>query len=187
MGIYLNPGNQGFWGSINSQIYIDKTGLISYTNKCLSTEQRFICVSRPRRFGKSMTLKMLAAYYGSGYDSRTLFEPYKIANDENSLSCVISLAYYAARKDYVMYRELPAGTGYVDMVFLPRNGTALPPIIVELKYDKSIEAAMAQIHDRNYMDCLKDYTGKMLLVGINYDAKSTGKKHNCVIEEWDKG
>ena len=521
MGIYLNSGNQGFRESINSQIYIDKTGLISYANKCLNTRQKFICVSRPRRFGKSMTLEMFAAYYGSGCDSRALFEPYKIAkdknfeehlnrydviyvnmvdfldrekpeemlkylkseimeelyeeygtylkspdmelvtalqkiyvktskqfvflidewdcvmrvkgisleqqtlyldflrkllkdktyvalaymtgilpikkygehsalnmfdeysmtnavpvseftgfteeevkglcerykvsfeetskwyngytvdgisiynpksvvsamlrkrfdsywnftethdalkvyicmnmdglrdkvirmiakehvmvdttsfqndmttfesaddvltllihlgyltydfetkkaripndevaleyvksikdggwehvmkainssnelleatlakdadrvaelleqvhadstsilqyNDENSLSCVISLAYYAARKDYVMYRELPAGTGYADVVFLPRNGTALPPIIVELKYDKSIAAAIAQIHDRNYMDCLKDYTGKMLLVGINYDAKSTGKKHNCVIEEW---
>nr|MDE6608515.1 AAA family ATPase [Lachnospiraceae bacterium] len=63
MGIYLNPGNKGFWESIRSEIYVDKTELIAHTNKYLNTEQKFICVSRPRRFGKSMTLKMLAAYY----------------------------------------------------------------------------------------------------------------------------
>ncbi len=107
-------------------------------------------------------------------------------NDENSLSCVISLAYYAARKDYVICRELPAGTGYADVVFVPRRGVDLPAVIVELKYDKSINAAMAQIYDRKYMDCLKDYSGKMLLVGVNYDKNSTGKKHNCEIREWIK-
>ena len=111
-------------------------------------------------------------------DSTSLFK----YNDENSLSCVISLAYYAAQKDYVMYRELPAGTGYADVVFVPRSGVVSPAIIVELKYNKSIKAAIDQIHDRKYMDCLKDYSGKVLLVGINYDSKSTGKKHSCVIE-----
>ena len=107
-------------------------------------------------------------------------------NDENSLACVISLACYAAKKDYVMYRELPAGTGYADVVFVPRSGVVCPAIVVELKYDKSIKAAIDQIHNRKYMDCLKDYSGKMLLVGINYDKKSTEKKHHCVIEEWEQ-
>ncbi len=79
MGNYLNPGNQGFKESVNSKIYVDKTELISYTNECLNTEQKFICVSRPRRFGKSMTLKMLAAYYGNGCESGALFESFKIA------------------------------------------------------------------------------------------------------------
>lgn len=107
-------------------------------------------------------------------------------NDENSLSCIISLAYYAAKKDYVMYRELPAGTGYADVVLVPRNGVALPVIVIELKYNKSIKAAISQIHDRNYMDCIKGYSGEMLLVGINYDKGSTAKKHTCVIESWYK-
>lgn len=62
-GIYLNPGNNGFWEAVNSKIYVDKTKLISYTNELISTEQKFICISRPRRFGKSMALRMLAAYY----------------------------------------------------------------------------------------------------------------------------
>ena len=69
MGIYLNPGNDGFAEAIRSEIYVDKTGLIAYTNRYLCTEQKFICVSRPRRFGKSMALRMLAAYYRLGCDS----------------------------------------------------------------------------------------------------------------------
>ncbi|MDE7297873.1 MAG: AAA family ATPase, partial [Lachnospiraceae bacterium] len=81
MGIYLNPGNNGFKESIRSKIYVDKTGLIAYTNECLNTKQKYICVSRPRRFGKSMTLEMLAAYYSCGCDSRELFAGLKIEND----------------------------------------------------------------------------------------------------------
>ncbi|MDE7210470.1 MAG: AAA family ATPase, partial [Lachnospiraceae bacterium] len=81
MGIYLNPGNGGFQESIRSKIYVDKTGLLAHTNECLGTEQKYICVSRPRRFGKSMALKMLAAYYSCSCDSRKLFEGLKIEND----------------------------------------------------------------------------------------------------------
>lgn len=78
MGIYLNPGNQGFWQSIRSEIYVDKTGLIALTNRYLNTEQKYICVSRPRRFGKSMALKMLAAYYSRNVDSADLFHGFQI-------------------------------------------------------------------------------------------------------------
>ena len=85
MGIYLNPGNQGFWESIRSKIYVDKTNLIACTNELLNTEEKYVCVSRPRRFGKSMALKMLAAYYGSGYDSRELFAGFKIEGDKSFL------------------------------------------------------------------------------------------------------
>ena len=62
MGIYLNPGNDGFQEAVRSEIYVDKTELIRYTNKYLNTEQKYICVSRPRRFGKSMALKMLNSF-----------------------------------------------------------------------------------------------------------------------------
>ena len=72
MGIYLNPENVDFQKSLNSEIYIDKTELIAYTNKKLNTEQGYICVSRPRRFGKSMAANMLTAYYSRGCDSRRL-------------------------------------------------------------------------------------------------------------------
>ena len=63
MGIYLNPENDKFRKSVNSEIYVDKTGLIEYANKVMDTEQQNICVSRPRRFGKSMAANMLTAYY----------------------------------------------------------------------------------------------------------------------------
>ena len=69
MGFYLNPSDKGFWKSVRSEIYVDKTELIACTNKAINTEEQYICVSRPRRFGKSMALKMLAAYYSCGCDS----------------------------------------------------------------------------------------------------------------------
>lgn len=81
MGIYLNPGNTGFLESVQSEIYIDKSMLLSYTNKVFGTEQKYICVSRPRCFGKSMAAKMLAAYYSKGCSSRSLFETLKIAKE----------------------------------------------------------------------------------------------------------
>ena len=81
MGIYLNPGNKGFRESVCSRIYVDKTGLIARTNELLNTEEKFICVSRPRRFGKSMALKMLAAYYSRGCDSGELFAGLQIERD----------------------------------------------------------------------------------------------------------
>ena len=83
MGVYLNPGNDGFWKAVRSKIYVDKTGLIAYTNELINTEQQFICVSRPRRFGKSMALKMLAAYYSCGCDSADLFRGRRIEQYES--------------------------------------------------------------------------------------------------------
>ena len=105
-------------------------------------------------------------------------------NDENSLSCVISLAYYSARKTYNIERELPAGKGYADLVFRPRKNNNNPAIIVELKYDKSAEGALEQIKKKQYADCLKDYSGEIILVGINYDKDD--KCHTCKIEKNNK-
>lgn len=82
MGIYLNPENDSFQEAVRSEIYVDKTGLIECTNKYIDTLQKYICVSRPRRFGKSMALSMLAAYYSSGCDSAELFRGYQIERDE---------------------------------------------------------------------------------------------------------
>ena len=79
MGIYLNPGNEEFQKALNSKIYVDKTMLISEMNQNLNTEHQNICVSRPRRFGKSMTANMLVAYYSKGCDSKNMFADYKIA------------------------------------------------------------------------------------------------------------
>ena len=73
MGRFVNPGNSAFIVALNSEIYVDKTGLLEYTNKVMNTNAKFICNSRPRRFGKSITTEMLAAYYGKNCDSKDMF------------------------------------------------------------------------------------------------------------------
>ena len=82
MGGYLNPGNEKFGEALNSQIYVDKTGLIEYTNRVMYSNQKYVCVSRPRRFGKSMAANMLTAYYSRGCDSRELFQGLKISKTD---------------------------------------------------------------------------------------------------------
>lgn len=105
-------------------------------------------------------------------------------NNENALSCVITLAYYNAVNEYTLVREMPSGKGYADMVFLPRRYSTRPALIIELKYDQSAESAIEQIRERQYPDALRDYHGNLLLVGISYDRQS--KQHCCIIEEQQK-
>ena len=81
MGNYLNPGNDMFYKMVHSEIYVDKTGLIGYCNRVINTMQRYICVSRPRRFGKSMAANMLSAYYSRECDSEKLFEGLEISKE----------------------------------------------------------------------------------------------------------
>ena len=103
-------------------------------------------------------------------------------NDENSLACAISLAYYAARRSYVVVREMPAGKGFADLVFLPRKGSTGPALVVELKADgTTAETALAQIRAQGYADGVKGLAGDVLLVGIAYDKKT--KEHRCTIEQ----
>ena len=104
-------------------------------------------------------------------------------NDENSLGCAIGLAYYSARKDYKLIRELPAGRGFADVVFLPLPFSTKPALVVELKYDKSASTAIQQIKDRKYTQALEGYSGEVLLVGVNYDKGGKNKAHSCVIEK----
>ncbi|MCD8222498.1 MAG: ATP-binding protein [Clostridiales bacterium] len=104
-------------------------------------------------------------------------------NDENSLSCAIMLAYYTARNYYEIVREFPSGKGFADLVFIPRKNTDKPAMIIELKYNKSAESAIQQIKDKRYTGRMQDYTGNLLLVGINYDKNAGSKKHTCIIEE----
>ena len=101
-------------------------------------------------------------------------------NNENSLACVLSLAYYYARNDYVVHRELATGKGFADLVMIPRKNVDGPAIILELKYDKNADAAIDQILRKQYPAKVAEYTGELLLVGINYDKKE--KTHQCHIE-----
>lgn len=103
-------------------------------------------------------------------------------NDENSLACAIGLAYYSARKDYRIIRELPARKGFADVVFLPLPFANKPALVVEFKYGKSADTALQQIKSRHYTQALEEYTGEILLVGIGYDREDKDKLHSCVIE-----
>jgi hypothetical protein len=104
-------------------------------------------------------------------------------NDENALASCIALAYYTARREYSIIREMPAGYGFADMLFVPKKGVDKPAMIVELKwYDKS-ETAIAQIKNKKYCQALGGYKGEVLLVGISYEKKGkNSKQHKCVIE-----
>ena len=105
-------------------------------------------------------------------------------NDENSLSSVLEIAYLSAMQYYFKpIRELPAGRGFADLVFLPRREyPEIPALIIELKWNHSAETAIQQIKEKKYVKALDDYNGEILLVGINYDKKS--KEHQCVIEKY---
>lgn len=100
-------------------------------------------------------------------------------HDENALACVISLAYYSAKRKYQIIREMPAGKGFADLVLVPFSNVKAPAMVIELKHNHSAESAIEQIRRKNYPDALKGFTGEILLVGISYDAE---KKHTCMIE-----
>ena len=101
-------------------------------------------------------------------------------NDENSLACVLSLAYYYASNDYIIHRELATGKGFADLVLIPRKNVDSPAIIIELKYDKAVDTAIDQIHRKQYPAKVAQYTDNLLLVGITYHRDT--KQHECRIE-----
>ena len=104
-------------------------------------------------------------------------------NNENSLACVLSIAYYYARNDYVIHREFASGKGFADLVLIPRKNVDSPAIVLELKYNKDAEGAIAQIHRKQYPAKVAQHTDNLLLVGINYDRQT--KTHECRME-WMK-
>jgi hypothetical protein len=105
-------------------------------------------------------------------------------NDEQALRSVIRFAYISCVDEYLRIEELPTGIGYADVVYIPKRGSALPAMIVELKMNKSADSAIDQIKNRNYPQALEDCGSDILLVGVNYDEKS--KKHTCKIESYTK-
>ena len=108
-------------------------------------------------------------------------------NDENSLSSVLTIAYLSSMQYYFKpIRELPAGRGFADFVYLPKPEykTSYPALLVELKWNKSTDTAMEQIRDKKYPDSILEYTGDLLLVGINYNKRT--KEHECRIEKIKK-
>ena len=102
-------------------------------------------------------------------------------NDENSLACVLSVAYIWAKNEYVIHREYATGKGYADLVMIPRRNVSKPALVIELKFNHSADTAIDQIKRKEYPAKLAEYTGEILLVGINYDKET--KQHTCKIEK----
>ena len=316
MGRFVNPDNSAFQKAVNSEIYVDKTGFLSYTNKVIDTKQAFICNSRPRRFGKSTTADMLAAYYSKGCDSENLFADLAVSDTEdfhkylnkydvihfdvqwfiteNNISEIVNTIQNniveELKKEYPdildsdvtglpdamsiinqetgnrfiviidewdvlirdeaqnqniqeayigLLRRMFKGiepTKYMALAFLTGilpikklktqsalnnfdeftmlgSGNMAPYIgfteeevkalagnfvyipkpeyrsdylalIVELKWNQKAQTALQQIKEKQYPDSVLDYTGDILLVGINYDKKT--KEHQCLIERYEK-
>jgi len=161
MGQFVNPDNSAFKSAFDDEIYVDKSGLIEFTNQVLGKSRGFICNSRPRRFGKSMAANMLAAYYSKGADSKDMFSSLKIGSSpdfEKNLN-----KYDVIHLDIQECIE-PAGgsdgvVSYIKKEVIRELGKYYPSLITE--EDMSLFAVLSRIYDE------------------------TGNKFVIIIDEWD--
>ena len=161
MGIYLNPGGELFVMARQSQIYVDKTELIAYLNSVLSTEQRFVCVSRPRRFGKSMAANMVSAYYDRTVDTKKVFDGLSITKNGNFLQ-------HAAKYNVIQLNMHD---------FLSRANNMGKMIYLLQKY--ILHDLLVAYPDFDYLD----NTDLSLTMADIY--QNTKQKFVIIIDEWD--
>ncbi|MCQ2329282.1 MAG: ATP-binding protein, partial [Paludibacteraceae bacterium] len=121
--------------------------------------------------------QVVAAAIDMAHDEQTSILTY---NNENSLACVLAVAYIWAKEEYVIHREYASGKGFADLVMIPRKNVNKPALVIELKYNTAVDTAIDQILNRNYPEKIKEYTDNLLLVGISYDRET--KQHICKIE-----
>lgn len=161
MGRFVNPDNSAFQVALNSEIYVDKTGLLEYTNRVMNTNQAMICNSRPRRFGKSITANMLAAYYSKGCDSKKMFEGLAISKSE-------SFAKYLNQYDVIHFDVQwcinPAGGAEHVVSYIQQNA------IDELR----------QVYPKEVSPTINSLPGVMSSINA-----ATGRKFIVIIDEWD--
>ena len=160
MGTYINLGNEGFKSILNGE-YVDKSGLIRVINATLNSESRYSCVTRCRRFGKTMAAKMLCAYYDHSCDSHELFANLEIANDPSF------------EKHLNKYPVI-----YLDMTKFTTEGTPKEELVATIKSE--LMAEMKAVYSDVPLD------GKDKLLDVLY-AISTAKKEKfiMIIDEWD--
>ena len=120
----------------------------------------------------------VAAALDMAHDEHTSILSY---NNENSLACVLRIAYYYAINDYIIHRELPTGKGFADIVLIPRKNVDKPAMVIELKYNQYADTAISQIKRKQYPAKVAEYADNLLLVGINYNKQE--KRHTCKIEQ----
>ena len=161
MGRFVNPGNSAFQIALNSEIYIDKTGLLTYTNRVMNTLQGYICNSRPRRFGKSITANMLTAYYSRGCDSRAMFSDLSIGQNpdfEKHLN-----QYDVIHLDIQWCLEPAGGAGLVVSFITTETIRELREYYPNILPEK--------------LNSLPD--------ALSYINTATGRKFIIIIDEWD--
>ena len=161
MGVFVNPDNSAFQVALNSEIYVDKSGLIQYTNKVLNTLQGYICNSRPRRFGKSITANMLTAYYSKGCDSEAMFAGLEISKSADFKK---HLNKYDVIHIDIQWCIEPAGgvenvVSFISEKTISELDTYYPNILAEKTI--SLPDALSQINT------------------------AVGKKFIIIIDEWD--
>lgn len=170
MGIYFNPGNESYAEAVNSQIYIDKTEMILFLNSVLKTKQKYICVSRPRRFGKTMAADMICAYYDREADGRELFEKRKLAGCMRATDGNYKLSWdaYLSRFDVIRV---------VMTRFFKRN----------LSVDEALsnlQKLVVREIKKAYPD-IDYYDENSLLQSLDDLYSSTKRQVVIVIDEWD--
>ena len=161
MGRFVNPDNSAFQVALNSEIYVDKTGLLEYTNKVLNTTQKFICNSRPRRFGKSITADMLTAYYSRGCDSEEMFAELAIGQSENFQK---HLNKYDVVYLDVQWCMMDAGASEDTVAYINEH------LIAELK----------EIYPQVALNQVKTAYGALSMINA-----AVGSKFVVIIDEWD--
>ena len=195
MGVYLNPGSDKFRMAQQSNIYVDKSRLIAYLNKVFRTENRFVCVSRPRRFGKSMAANMIAAYYDRTSDAQENFERLQIAADESfTVHCgkydviQINMQDFLSRAQDIdklldllrsrllkeLLREYPADdymdeTDLIDVMSEIYARTKRPFVIVIDEWDSIFrEYGERKDWQKKYLDFLRNWLKDKAYVGLAY-------------------
>ena len=161
MGRFVNSGHSAFQVALNSEIYVDKTGLLAYTNKVMDTTAKFICNSRPRRFGKSITADMLTAYYCKGCSSEEMFSSLEIGQAPDFMK-------YLNQYDVI----------HLDIQWCmePAGG---PENVVSYITEKTI------LELRNYYPEILPYSISSLPEALSYINTATGQKFVVIIDEWD--
>lgn len=161
MGRFVNPNNSAFQVALNSKIYIDKTGLLAYTNSVLNTEQAMICNSRPRRFGKSMTANMLVAYYSRACNSETMFQGLEIAKDSSFQEQLNKhdVIYFDVQWCIAPAQGVNNVVGYLEQSILAELREAYPDVLAD---DITVLSEA--------LSCINDKTGRKFIV---------------IIDEWD--
>ena len=161
MGLFVNPDNSAFQKTLNSLIYVDKTKLIEYTNTVLNTDNAFICNSRPRRFGKSITANMLTAYYSKGCDSEAMFSTLEIAKSKDFRKY---LNQYDVIRFDVQWCMMDAGSPDAAVRYINEH------LISELR----------ELYPEIPLKDVKTAYGVMSRINA-----STGRKFVVIIDEWD--